>query len=263
MTAAAPVEDLLLERAIAGIGTVIFEQKYNRDGSTRARGYWLRPEGAERRRRLQSVTEILSEAWPTSRQLQEWMKREGLRADESRNAAAARGTTIHRFIERYLVEGDVLPFAEFPADYRPFFQATADFLWEHEPAPIDAERLICHPELDYAGRLDLIATLTRACGVNGCGCAPLVDVPTLWDFKTSASGRVYAKAHAQTAAYRMADERCGSAAIERTAILGIGEDGHYEIVESPFEDAKKLWCSTLEFHRTMQRFERTLGKGAR
>lgn len=255
----ATAEDVLLEREVPGIGTIIFEQKFNGDGGTRSRAYWLREEGATRRRRMKSVTEILKESWPTSRQLMGWMKREGAEADGKRNAAAARGTTIHKFIERYLVEGDLLPFSAFPDDYLPFFEATARFLWEHEPVLLDAERLICHPDLDYAGRLDLIATLSRACGEESCQCAQFVDVPTLWDFKTSASGRVYPRAHAQTAAYLMGNERCGDKSVGLVAIVGIGEDGHYEIVESPVDEARKLWASTLDFHRTMQRFERRMG----
>lgn len=262
MTATRP-EDVRIEREIPGIGNLIFEQTHNRDGSTRARDYWLLPEGAQHRRRMGSVTEILAETWPTSHQMQEWMKREGLNANNLRDAGARRGTTIHSFIERYLVEGDLLPFAEFPADYLPFFEACAHFLWEHDPELVDTERLVCHPELGYAGRLDTIMTLRRVCGEEACYCAPFVGVPTLWDYKTSAGGRVYLKAHAQVGAYHMADERCrsgdaGSGAIEKMAILGISENGRYTIVESPIEDSKKLWVAALDFHREMGRFERAL-----
>ncbi len=242
-----------LERHVPGVGTIEFVQTPSK------REYWLLPDGAERRRRMPSVTTILEATWPTSHQLKEWMKREGLNADARRDQAARRGTTIHKFIEKYLVEGDLVKFAEFPADHLPFFEATARFLWEHDPEMIASERLVCHPELQYAGRLDLIARLRSACSDSKCHCRSLIDVATLWDFKTSASGRVYSKAHAQTAAYMIADARCGSEDIERVAILGIGEDGHYEIVES-IDEAKKLWGSVLDFHRTMQRFDRALGE---
>jgi hypothetical protein len=141
-------------------------------------------------------------------------------------------------------DGDLLPFSEFPEQYLPYFEGIARFLWDHDPKPIAVERLIVHPELRYAGRLDLIAAMN--------------DIPTLMDFKTSASGRVYSRAHVQGAGYRMADERSGGDPIERIAIVGIGEDGEYRISETPLEEAEKTWKLVLKFYRQLQSLEKAI-----
>jgi hypothetical protein len=106
------------------------------------------------------------------------------------------------------------------------------------------EQLVCHPELGYAGRLDLIAAME--------------DAPTLLDFKSNARGKVYPEAHIQTHAYAVAEKRCGGIEVAGTMLVGIGADGEYHVVRGA--DASKIWSSALDFYKTINRFEKDLGK---
>lgn len=222
-------------RYIPGVGRLDFAQ------TDRRREYWLLPDGGQRRRRLPSVTTILGDTWSQAGLLN-WYKREP-------NAAALlmegqdRGKAVHRWVESAM-GGTVLPFSDFEADYRPWVQAAARFMFEHQPEAIDIERLVCHPELGYAGRLDLLAMLDGQ--------------RTLLDFKTSAGGNVYAKAHVQTWAYALADERCGGDPIERRVVVGLSGDGSYRIVESPA--AGELWECCIALSAAQKAFLRLLGE---
>jgi hypothetical protein len=231
-------EETRLERVIPGVGTIEFVE------TEKSRAYYFLAEGGQRRVRLPSVTGILSETWPTSHQMMDWLKREGGNADTLRDSGATRGKAIHKFVERYMESGDLMKFSEYPEEYLPYFEGIARFLWDHDPKPLAIERLIVHPDLRYAGRLDLIATLD--------------GVPTLLDFKTSASGRVYSRAHVQGAGYRMADAVCGGDPVERIAIVGIGEDGEYRICETPLKEAEDMWKLVLKMYRGIQSLEKAL-----
>jgi len=247
----ATTEDVSITREIEGVGLLEFTE------TEKSRAYWLTHEGGKRRVRLPSVTGILESTWPSSHQLNDFFKREGLNADKIRDAAGTRGKAIHKFIERYLADGDLLPFKEFPEEYLPYFEATAQFLWDHDLEAVAVERLICHPEHRYAGRLDLIARTRATCNTPTCPCHELQGLEVLWDFKTSASGRVYPKAFVQAEGYRMADERCGGAPIDAVAIVGIGENGEYRIVQG-VEEAKPTWMLVLEFYRQLQKLDKAL-----
>lgn len=230
-------EPTRLERVISGVGTIQFVE------SEKRRDYWLLPEGGERRRRLPSVTSILRATWPKP-QLLEWYARLGADAPMALAAAAQRGKDVHRFVETFMESGDLLPFDAFPDTQRGYLQGVARFLWDRQPEAIAVERLVCHPEFNYAGRLDLIARID--------------GVPTLLDFKSNTHGRVYKEAHAQAHAYVIADERCGEPRVERVVLVGIAEDGTYR--EVPGADASKLWGSILDFYKTLARFDRELEK---
>lgn len=236
MTATA-TEPTRLERVVPGVGTIQYEER------ARRREYWLLPEGGERRRRLTSVTTILRGCWPKPGLL-EWYAREGSGADTALEIASRRGRAVHLFVETFMTSGDILPFDAFPADHAPYLQAIARFLWDHNPQPIAVERLVAHPELNYAGRLDLIAAMD--------------DVPTLLDFKSNPKGRIYPEAHVQAQGYRVAEKRCNGANIERVVLVGVAESGVYNIVEGA--DASKMWGAVLDFHKTLQRFDRELEK---
>jgi hypothetical protein len=223
-------------REIPGIGTLEFEQTPTR------RNYWLRAEGNTRRTRLPSVTSILRDTWPKPALL-EWYAKNGANSPALLKAASERGTNVHRFVEVFMTTGELLPFAEFPDEHRGYLQGIARFLWEADPKPIAVERLVCHPELNYAGRLDLIAEI--------------YGVPTLLDFKTNPRGAVYPEAHVQTTAYAIADERCGSPRVERIMIVGVAEDGTFNPVAGG--DGAKVWTSALDLYRQMARFKKSLG----
>jgi hypothetical protein len=244
MTATAAAAPVHLERAVAGIGTIYYDETVDRMGRTR-RKYSLLPEGGQRRQTLTSVTTILRGTWPKPGLL-EWYAREGAGVDTALEAASARGRAVHKFVEVFMETGDILPFDAFPADYAPYLQGIARFLWEHDPKPIAVERLVAYPEFGYAGRLDLIAAMDEA--------------PTLLDFKSNPKGRIYPEAHVQAHAYRIAEKKCRGADIDRVALVGVAEDGTYNVVEGA--DASKMWGAVLDFWKTLQRFDRELEKVA-
>jgi hypothetical protein len=233
----ATVEPIRLERFVPGIGTVEFVE------SERRRDYWLLPEGGERRRRMPSVTSILRRTWPKPALL-EWYAREGRHAETLLEQASARGKAVHKFVETFMESGDLLPWDDFPSEWHGYLQGVARFLWEHQPQPLAVERLVVYPELNYAGRLDLIAAVDGA--------------PTLLDFKSNPKGRIYDEAHVQAHAYKIADGRCGGDEIAGTLLVGIAEDGTYHPV--PGADASKIWGSILDFYKTLARFDKELEK---
>lgn len=238
----ATTERATLSREIAGVGRLDFEE------TERQRNYWLLPEGKERRVRLPSVTTIIGETW-SDRGLLEWYMREP-NARAIRDEASARGRDLHRFVEVYLRDGVLLPFSDFAPDRRPYLKGVARFLWEYAPRAVDVERLVCHPELRYAGRLDLLAVLSDS------------DALTLLDFKSNAEGNVYAKAHVQGMGYVLADRRCGGERIERAAVVGVSGHGTYRFVPTPMDEAGGAWLSAVEHHGAIKSLLKALGTAA-
>jgi len=234
MSTTTNTDNVSASRDIPGVGRLDFEQ------TERSRSYWLLPAGGQRRTRLPSVTSILRDTWPKP-QLLEWYARTPDASAVLKNASE-RGKAVHRFIETYLTTGNFLDFAEFPEDYWPYLRGAASFLWEYDPIPVSVELLVCHPEIGFAGRHDLLAEIGGQL--------------TLVDYKTNPKGAVYPEAHVQCHAYALADERCGGVKVERTLIVGIGEDGSTNVV--PGADASKMWGSVMDFYRTMKRFEKAL-----
>jgi hypothetical protein len=147
----------------------------------------------------------------------------------------ARGKDAHRFIETYLKTGELLPFTDFEPQRRPYIQGAARFIFERDPQPVadGVERLVCHPELRYAGRLDLLAVLNDSPAL------------TLLDYKTNPKGNVYAKAHAQMIGYAVADRRCGGEPVERCAVVGLNGEGGYRLVPTPMDEAARVWASAI------------------
>jgi len=226
-----------LSREIPGVGTLSFRETEKR------RDYWLLAEGAQRRVRLPSVTSVLRETWAKPHLLH-WYAEHGRQAPVLLEQASARGKDVHRFVETFMSTGEILPFESFPAQHRGYLQGIARFLWERDPKPIETELLVCHPELNYAGRLDLIAAVD--------------DVVTLLDFKSNPSGRVYHEAHVQCIGYTIANDRCTGPAVERTMIVGISETGGCFPVAGEMDVTRKVWASALDYYRTLKRLERAL-----
>ena len=224
-----------LTRQIPGVGRLDFEE------SETYRAYWFTAEGGKRRQRFPSVTTILRNTWPKPALL-EWYATHGRETDTLLERAATRGKTVHAFVEHYMRTGDLMEWDELPAEYHGYLQAAARFLWDFFPQPIAVERLVVHPEMRYAGRLDLIAM------VDG--------VPTLLDFKSNTHGRVYAEAHVQATAYAIADERCGGDPINSFMLVGLAEDGSYKPVIG--RDTPKLWGAALAFYGEMRKFEKAI-----
>ena len=227
-------------RDIPGIGRLEFEEFPKR------RNYWLLPDGGQRRTRLPSVTSILRDTWPKPALL-EWYAQHGREAHTLLERASERGKAVHRFVEVFMSTGELLPFGDFPDDFHGYLQGAARFLWELEPEPLAVELLVCHPELNYAGRLDLIANVNR--------------LPTLLDFKSNPKGNVYTEAHVQAAAYVIANERCAGPAVDRVMIVGLSEDGRFQWTRGELDASRKTWASALDFYKTINRLKKALANG--
>lgn len=228
-----------VHRDVEGVGRIEFTQTEKR------REYWLLPEGGQRRSRLPSVTTILRDTWPKPALL-EWYSREPNASAILANASM-RGKNVHRFVETFLTTGEILPFDAFPVDHRSFLKGAARFLFEYTPEPLAVERLVCHPELRYAGRLDLIARLADA-----------PDLVTLVDFKSNPKGNVYHEAHVQGMAYVMADKRCGGDEIDRVLLVGLDENGNVNPVIGNMHEAAKVWGAALDWYGQIKRLEKAL-----
>lgn len=232
---------VLLERTIEGVGTIRFEQQFNEDGTNKRRDYWFTAEGNTRRRRMPSVTGILRDTWPKPALLS-WYAKHGAGAETLLEQAARRGTAVHAFVQHYMETGTLLDTSGYPPEYAPYFQGIAAFLWDYDPRPLEVEQLVVHPELGYAGRLDLIAEVEHK--------------RTLLDYKSNPQGRIYTEAHVQATGYVAGAERCGDPDIEQILLVGISDQGAYNVVVGG--DASRLWGAALAFYDQMKRFERGL-----
>lgn len=230
-------EPTRLSRQIEGVGLLEFVE------SDKRRDYWLTREGAQRRQRVPSVTTILRETWPKP-QLLEWYAKHGENTKTVLGVASARGKSVHAFIEDYLRTGTPPSLSDYEPELRPYIQGAAAFLWDYDPEPEAQELLVVHPELFYAGRYDLRAKL------NGKS--------VLLDFKTNSHGRVYAEAHVQAHAYAIADERCGADPVDGKLLVGIGQDGNYNVVQGV--ECADLWSNALAFHKSIKKVENALEK---
>jgi hypothetical protein len=150
----------------------------------------------------------------------------GLGASAQRDEAADRGTAVHVGFQA-LGEGREIDFAAHPLEWGGWLQG-AQRAWRALAARvIEAEQIVCHPELGYAGRPDLIADTA--------------DGVALVDYK-SGKGRIYDKAHYQTRLYEMARRACGMPPADRILIVGVDDQGDFQLVdcEATEEDALAL-----------------------
>jgi hypothetical protein len=229
-----------VSREIPGIGRL--------DHTEDPHAYWLLPEGGQRRTRLPSVTGVIGDTW-SDRALLEWYMREP-NAREARDEGMARGSDAHRFIEHFLKTGELLPMTDFEPQRRPYIQAAAKFIFERDPQPVadGVERLVCHPEMRYAGKLDLLAVLNDSPAL------------TLLDYKTNPAGNVYAKAHVQLLAYAAADRRCGGELVERCAVVGLNGEGDYRLVHTPMDEAGAAWLTAVAHRNAINTLLKALGE---
>jgi hypothetical protein len=262
-----------LERAIPGVGTLIFDEapagSPTKKGTPRVRAkraYTLRrDDGSEIE--LPSVTKIINKVSP-KQALLSWyeacgaegavtaeragalhyvepadaidvVRRLGMGAKEQMEAGQRRGVAIHAILERYLRDGVIPNPEDFPDEYQGYIRALARFLRLHpmEPEPDGVERLVCHPELGYAGRMDLRARV----GAGG--------VSTVVDLKTNKDARIYPEAHIQTVAYAMADERSGAKPAENILIAAMGADGSFAVANGVGTPA--MWRSAVSLYGQM------------
>lgn len=136
-----------------------------------------------------------------------------LGAEAARRESAARGTAIHESFHHFALTGEYPVLSDYPMEWRGWIRGVAKVLLKLDPTPLDAEFMVCNPILEYAGRPDLI------CEVKGRR--------QLWDYKTSANGKVYPQAHYQTRGYAECFPYCSIQPVDDILIIPIAEDGEY------------------------------------
>lgn len=172
---------------------------------------------------LKSVSSLVSRVdGGHSDGLCEWAWRlgtEGVHWKEARDSKAGLGTSVHAALEA-LVQGTVPDLADFDESARGYVTAICSWWLSDQPELVDQEFIVAHPELDYAGRVDLL------CEING--------ERWLVDLKTS--NKLSPKFHCQMGLYAMAMDACGFGRPDRLAVLHALPDGEFVFVESMVRD---------------------------
>lgn len=159
-------------------------------------------------------------------------------------AAATRGTSIHKALERLASEGQVPDLNDFPEEDQGFVRALSGWWLEAEPEVIQTEFIVASERYSYAGRCDLRCRLD--------GRELLVDLKTVakWSLDKKGNRRPPYKENAlQLAAYECALEESGYAPVDATAVLRLEASGEYDLIEG--------WAKSFHF-LTIQRAHRTL-----
>lgn len=165
----------------------------------------------------------------------------GLGPEAARDQGAARGTAIHLAMHTLARTGEPPDSADYPREWLPWLGGSMRAWLALDPASIDAEFLVCHPELGYAGRPDL--------------CAVCDGKRTLIDFKTG-KGKVFSAGHWQTRGYAECFEFCELEPPERIVIVGIDDRGGFELVDC--EVSGEEWHGLVAVYRANKRAERAM-----
>jgi hypothetical protein len=195
---------------------------------------WAEAAGAEGAARLAALGEL--KHIPPSEAIN-LVRLHKLGMDAKRDAGADRGTAVHQVLEFWAREHTIPDLDDFPGEVRGYVQGLCSWLLLTQPKPLSVERFVGSITHNYAGRLDLRATL------DGRDC--------LCDLKTNPKGRVYDEAHLQAIAYSVADQECGSPQPEGIVIVAVGEEGTFEMVECEAEPGDFL--NVLATHRSLSR----------
>lgn len=178
--------------------------------------------GAVKAERLGELDGVPEEDW------KERVRSLGLGASARKEQGADRGEIIHDAMHKLAVEGVAPNPADVPGIARPWVQAAMRaWLTLGVDETLEAECIVVHPELMYAGRFDLLCRTGK--------------LTTLVDHKTG-KGKIYTAAHWQSRLYAMAIEKCLRVQVDRIKLLGVGDDGSFEIVNCAVseEEARAL-----------------------
>lgn len=158
----------------------------------------------------------------------DWMERVkalGLGASAKKEMGADRGSAVHVAAHTLATEGKPPNPSTYMPEWRPWLQGMTRAWLALEPEIIEAEAIVCYPEHGYAGRFDLLARVD--------------DAVAVLDYKTG-KGRVFDSAHYTTRLYSMAVQRSLGIEVERTIIIGVDDDGGFQLVECEATEADAL-----------------------
>lgn len=135
--------------------------------------------------------------------------------------AQIRGTTVHSLHEDWVKERKLPVLGDYPVAWRGYIKAYARWLMANRDVDFEsAEVLTGSPVHGFAGTCDTVA-VTRTTGGKR----------KRYDFKTSKA--VYPSTHfPQLAAYELGAVCCGDEPTDEQAIVRLGADGDYEVVDS-------------------------------
>lgn len=180
--------------------------------------FWIEDQatrGAVQAERLGELDDVPEEDWAKR------VKSLGLGASAKRDEGADRGTAIHAAFHTLACDGRAPDPASFSAITRPWVQGAMRAWLAMAPEPVASEEIVCNQVHLYAGRPDLLAKVDGAL--------------TLVDYKTG-KGRVFDSAHYQARLYAMALASMG-VEIERIILLGIADDGGFQLVDCAASEA--------------------------
>ena len=150
--------------------------------------------------------------------------------EESRKATET-GSEVHDWIEAF-ISGSVV---ELPEDEKAR-RAVERFMewWDGIDAePLLSEEIVAHPELGYAGKIDL-----------------LLNDGTLVDFKTSRA--LYREYELQLGGYALALEAWYEVKAERGLLVRLGKDGAFEVREVELAQPTRLFSHLVEVYHYMR-----------
>jgi hypothetical protein len=153
----------------------------------------------------------------------EIVRAERLGADRARDDAADRGLDVHDALEVYMRTGQPPQPHRILPEHHGYYQALVRWLLDHDPEPEAVEELVVHPELGYAGRLDLRARIRGAL--------------TTVDAKTQEKAGIYLGAHAQVSLYERGAVRCGDEPADRLLVVVFAANGEYREMPADHPDA--------------------------
>lgn len=186
-------------------------------------GKWSYVQGS----RLTSVTTAIKPLDYDPDGLIRWAVRQseqGLDWAQVRKSRAASGTHVHMHALHalalgHLTTGQALPnFDALTEEERGYALGVLAFWHEHEPVTEYSEQVVYSAKHRVVGRLDLIAEIG--------GRRVMVDA------KTTASGFIPVKHHAQGPLYDVCARECGVGGTDAQFILMVFPDGRYELIES-------------------------------
>lgn len=149
------------------------------------------------------------------------IRRSDVSIDARMKSAAARGTAVHGAFEDYANTGRFPNPKDYPAEYRGYLTALAKATLEIKPRFHGSEVVVGSKIHRYGGRMDHFLTLRDETRRG------------LLDLKTNKAGRVYAVEHGlQLAGYEGAAVEMGFPKPDFRAVLGVGENGEWELVET-------------------------------